>query len=98
MQRKTEKAEIFWRRNFFCGDKEKGEGKGRRYLEKENVIFVEEKKTEKEIEENIWRRKICFLRRKKEKEENIWRRKIYCLQGKRKTEKEKEKTFWMRKM
>ena len=67
MRRKTEKAENFWRRNFFCEDKEKGEGKGRRYLEKENVIFVEEKKTEKEIEENIWRRKIYFFAEKKGK-------------------------------
>ena len=67
MRRKTEKAENFWRRNFFCEDKEKGEGKGRRYLEKENVIFVEEKKTEKEIEENIWRRIIFFCGEKRKR-------------------------------
>ena len=36
-----------------------GEGKGGKCSEKENICFVEKKKTEKEKKENIWRRKIC---------------------------------------
>ena len=36
-------------------------------MEKENVIFVEEKKTEKEIEENIWRRIIFFCGEKRKR-------------------------------
>ena len=66
-EEKQRKQKIFGEALFFADNKKRGEGKGRRYLEKENVIFVEEKKTEKEIEENIWRRKIYFFAEKKGK-------------------------------
>ena len=36
---------------------------GGKYLVKENVFFVEEKKNREGVEENVWRRKINFLRR-----------------------------------
>ena len=40
------------------------EKEGGKYLVKENVFFfVEEKKNREGIEENVWRRKIYFLRR-----------------------------------
>ena len=44
----------------FWSSKEKNnrEGKGEKYLKKENIQSVEEKKTEKEKEEHIWKRKI----------------------------------------
>ena len=44
--------------------RKKGEGKGGNYFEKENVFFCggEEK------EENIWRRKVYFLRRRRKGE------------------------------
>ena len=49
-------------------------------MEKENIFFVEKRKTEKEKEENIWRREIFHLRRRgrteKKKEEMLWRRKF----------------------
>ena len=41
---------------------ESGEGKGGKYLRKENIWSAKKKKTEKE---------------KKEKKENIWRKKVY---------------------
>ena len=51
-------------------------------MEKGNKVFLWRRiKTEKEKEENIWRRQIYFLRRRrkseKEKEENILKRQIY---------------------
>ena len=30
--------------NIFCGGEENGEGKGGKYLEKENIVLVEERK------------------------------------------------------
>ena len=36
-----------------------GEGKGGKYLEKENIWSVEERNTEKEKEENIFRGRNC---------------------------------------
>ena len=59
-------------------EKKSGEGKGRKekeytffggggkrgkYFVNENLWFVEEKRTEREMEENIWRRQIYGLRR-----------------------------------
>ena len=44
------------RNKSFLEEKKNGKGKERKYLEKEN-FFSGEKKTEKEKEENIWRRK-----------------------------------------
>ena len=49
---------------FFAKEKKNVKGKGGKYLEKENIFFVEEK-TEKEREENIWRRKLYFLKRRR---------------------------------
>ena len=66
-EEKQRKQKIFGEALFFADNKKRGEGKGRRYLEKENVIFVEEKKTEKEIEENIWRRIIFFCGEKRKR-------------------------------
>ena len=40
-----------------CG----GEGKGGKYLKKENIFLCWRRKTEKEKEENIGRRKISFF-------------------------------------
>ena len=79
-----EKEKNIWRR-IVCGGEEKRRRKGRKekeytflggggkrgkYFVNENLWFVEEKRTEREMEENIWRRKIYGLRK---------RRKIYCL-------------------
>ena len=85
-----EKEKNIWRR-IVCGGEEKRRRKGRKekeytflggggkrgkYFVNENLWFVEEKRTEREMEENIWRRKIYGLQRKrktkKEKEENSW--------------------------
>ena len=66
-EEKQRKQKFFGEALFFADNKKRGEGKGRRYLEKENVIFVEEKKTEKEIEENIWRRIIFFCGEKRKR-------------------------------
>ena len=64
-------------------------------MEKENVLFVEEKKTEKE---KFGEGKYIFLRRRrkteKEKEGNILRTQIIFL-WRRRTEKE---NIWRRKM
>ena len=52
---------------FFCG----GEGKGGKYLGKENIWPAEEK----EKDEIIWKKKIFFgggEEKQKEKEANIW--------------------------
>ena len=72
-------------KEYFAEDKKSGKGKGGKYLEKEkNIICGGEEKTQKEKEENIWRRKKCSLwRRRRTKKENImetlhWRGKNYC--------------------
>ena len=57
-----------------CG----GEGKGGKYLKKENIFLCWRRKTEKEKEENLWRRKISFffaeeMKMEKEKEEKFCR-------------------------
>ena len=39
----------------------KKEKEGGKYLVKENIFFVEEKKNREGIEENVWRRKIYFF-------------------------------------
>ena len=61
------------KKNIFCGGDENGKRKGEKYLEKENIWSMEEKKnqegkgprrkrkTEKEKEENNWRRNIFFV-------------------------------------
>ena len=79
-----EKEKNIWRR-IVCGGEEKRRRKGRKekeytffggggkrgkYFVNENLWFVEEKRTEREMEENIWRRKIYGMQR---------RRKIYSL-------------------
>ena len=92
-EEKQRKQKFFGEALFFADNKKRGEGKGRRYLEKENIFFVEEEKTETEMEGNIWRREIYFFAEEKEKEEGKY---IVC-RGK-KTEKEKGKIFWRRKM
>ena len=46
-------------------------------MEKENIFFCGEEKTEKEKGEIIGQGKYIFLRREKEKEESIWRKKIF---------------------
>ena len=81
---------------FFAEEKINSRGKGGRH------VFLRRRRiTEKEKEDNVWRRKIFFCEKKekeeifgkgkyffsKEKEENIWRRKIYGLQKRRKMEK-----------
>ena len=43
---------------FFAEINKKGEGKGGEYLEKENILFAGEQKTEKEKEKIFWRRKM----------------------------------------
>ena len=78
--------------------KKNREGKGKIYLEKENIWSTEEK------EDNIWRRKMFGpqrkRRREKEKRNDMWRRKIFGSQMRRKNregkggkylEKEQEK-------
>ena len=59
------KENIFFRRGrkrrIIFGEEKcgfRGEGRGGKYLERENVFFVGRRTTEKEKEENIWRRKI----------------------------------------
>ena len=47
-------------------------------------------KTEKEKEQNVWRRKKYLLPRKRKEEENIWRRKIAYWEKKKKEMKEKK--------
>ena len=54
-----------------------------------NHFFGGKEKTEKEKEENVWRRKIFSVK----KEENIWKRKIFFSE-----EKEKEENIWRRKI
>ena len=62
------KENNWWRKTVsFCGREENLEGKGGKYLDKEDIFFEEEKKTEKEKEKNTWSRKISFERRKMEK-------------------------------
>ena len=73
-RKKTEKekknySQNIWRRNIFLSkEKRSRKGKGRKYLEKENIFFRTKRKTEKGKEENIWRRK--KIMEEKEKEEN----------------------------
>ena len=70
-------------KNFFVEEKKSGEGKGRKekeytffggggkrgkYFVNENLWFVEEKRTEREMEENIWRRKIYGLQKRRKME------------------------------
>ena len=74
---KKEKEDSVWRRKIsILGGEENGEGKVGKYLEKENILFVEEKKNgegkgrkylTKEREGNIWRRKISFLWREEKR-------------------------------
>ena len=62
------KENNWWRKTVsFCGREENLEGKGGKCLDKEDIFFEEEKKTEKEKEKNTWSRKISFGRRKMEK-------------------------------
>ena len=87
-EEKQRKQKIFGEALFFADNKKRGEGKGRRYLEKENIFFVEEEKTETEMEGNIWRREIYFLRRRrKRRKENI------SFAGERKQRRKRGKSF-----
>ena len=74
----------------FEEEKTNREGKGGKYIEKENIFLRRRRKTENEEEENIWIWIFFWGRRKiaKEKEESIWRRKIFGTQWIRRTEKE----------
>ena len=45
-------------KKFFEGGKQNGGGKGGKYLEEKNIWSLEEKKTKKEKEETIWRKKV----------------------------------------
>ena len=47
----------------------------RKYLEKENIILERRRKTEKEKEENIWKRKVFYCER--EEKQGRKRRKIF---------------------
>ena len=73
----------YMEKNFFVEEKKSGEGKGRKekeytffggggkrgkYFVNENLWFVEEKRTEREMEENIWRRKIYGLQKRRKME------------------------------
>ena len=90
---KKEMEEIIWRRKvYFCGREEKG-GK---YLEKENIVLVKERKNRERKGGKYLEEETILLRRRrkteKEKEENIWRMEIFFLQRRRRMEKEtKEK-------
>ena len=56
-------------------------------MEKENMFFSRRRiKTEKEKEENIWRRKVSFFAEEREKEENIWRSKHLFVEVKKNRE------------
>ena len=55
-------------------------------------------KTEKEKEENIWRRKISFFAEEREKEENIWRRKTSFCGGEEKRRRKRRKIFEKRRI
>ena len=51
---------------------ENGEGKRGKYLEKESIFFLQRRrKTEKEKEENIWRKIFIFFFRRKTERGNI---------------------------
>ena len=52
----------------FTVEKKNREGKGGKYLEKENTFSRRKGKTEMENEESIWRRKMYFLWRRKNRE------------------------------
>ena len=57
-----EKEENLWRgKIYFPKEMKNGEGKGEKYLEKENFVFGREEKAKKEKEEIIWRGKIYFF-------------------------------------
>ena len=64
------------------------EGKGGKYLEKENILFVEERKNGEEKGGEHLKRKMCFFveekKTEKEKEENILRKKVFFCRGKEK--------------
>ena len=60
--------------------KKKGERKGGNYLEKENTILWRRRKTEKENEDNIWRRKISFCGGE-EKERKYLEKDFFCEGG-----------------
>ena len=71
-----EKEEIFREGGYFCCEWEKnGNGKGEKYLGKENIFLRRKRKTEKERDDNKWRGEMFghWRRRRteKEKEENI---------------------------
>ena len=84
MRRKTEKAENFWRRNFFCGDEEKR----RRYLGKENNFLWRRKKQRRKWREIFGEGKYVFLRRRrKRRKENI------SFAGERKQRRKRGKSF-----
>ena len=70
-----------------------GYGKGRLYLEKENIFFQRGKQNREKSEEYIWRRQICFLQGSRltgEKEVYLEKENMLFLRRRRITEKEKE--------
>ena len=82
-EQRSKKRKIYMEKNFFVEEKKSGEGKGRKekeytffggggkrgkYFVNENLWFVEEKRTEREMEENIWRRKIYGLQKRRKME------------------------------
>ena len=73
-----EKGKIFGEEKIFVGE-ETG-GKGGKYLEKKKIIFGRRRRTEREKEANIWRRKEHFCggeeKRRRKRRQISWRSKI----------------------
>ena len=67
-------------------DKMNRGGKGCKYLQKETIWHVEEKKNTEGVVRNIWHLKRS--RKQKEREEICWRTKLFGMWRRRKTEKE----------
>ena len=57
----------------------RGEGKGGKYLEKENIILAEEK----EKEEDNWRRKTLFAEKKRQRNKIFGKRKHFFAEKKK---------------
>ena len=57
---------------------EKKKNEGGKYLEKENIFFVEEKRNKEEKGgKHLEKENICLWRIEKEKEKNIWRGNLF---------------------
>ena len=67
-----------------------------------DIVAYKKKKKEKEVKENIWRRKIYFWQRRRriqrEQKANNWRTKIYFRGEEEQRRRKEEEDIWRRKI